>query len=193
MTQEEISALLGRPLTPVEVTNFDLYLEIAEERLSDLLCVSFTVVTEDRTFDIRENYRTVMLNVFTDINSVENDGEAVTDYTKYQWDKRNASWFNSIVLDTCLPGPLTINADWGIAPLPVDVQLLLAKLFALVSRMNAGNGNVKSKKVEDFHITFSDHTEYQQFLLDNQATIDKYSLCGEVTVQHGRVSNLYYN
>jgi hypothetical protein len=39
MTQQELEALLGRPLTPIEVTNLGLYLEIALESLEDALCI----------------------------------------------------------------------------------------------------------------------------------------------------------
>lgn len=37
--QEIMAALLGRPLAEVEKNNYDLYLEIAVERLDDLLCI----------------------------------------------------------------------------------------------------------------------------------------------------------
>lgn len=39
ITQQEMSALLGRPLSNVETDNFELYLEIAILRLDDLLCL----------------------------------------------------------------------------------------------------------------------------------------------------------
>lgn len=191
MNQTDIEELLGRPLTPIEVTNFDLYLEIAEERLKDLICTSFEEITETRIFDIRTGYKTVMTDIFTEINSVEHDGETITEYTTFQWNKRNGDWFNSIVLDDCLEGTLTINADWGFEPIPVDLRLLLAKLFVLVSKMNNNSGNVKSKEVEDFKITLSGATDYDQFVSDNWSTIEKYSLCREVNVQHGRVSDLH--
>jgi hypothetical protein len=191
MDQEQLEQLLGRPLTPIEVDNLDLYLEIAEDRLSDLLCTSIEDVTESRIFDIRKDYKTVMLDVFTEINSIEHDGVAITDYTVYQWNKRNGSWFNSIVLDKCLDGELEIDADWGFDVLPADLQLLTAKLFALVGVMNNGNGNIKTKEVEDFKVTFNESTEYDQFVSDNWSTIEKYSLCREVNVQHGYVSNIY--
>ena len=42
LTQDEVSALLGRPLTPTETTNFDLYLDIAKLRLNDLVCFDIT-------------------------------------------------------------------------------------------------------------------------------------------------------
>lgn len=40
LTSDEVEALLGRSLTSVESANFDLYLEIAEIRIEDILCTS---------------------------------------------------------------------------------------------------------------------------------------------------------
>lgn len=42
ITKQQVSALLGRSLTTVEDTNFNLYLKIAVERLEDLLCLTLT-------------------------------------------------------------------------------------------------------------------------------------------------------
>ena len=69
----------------------------------------------------------------------------------------------------------------------IDLKLLVAKLFALVGTMNTTNGNIKSKRVEDFTITFNDNTVFDQFLLDNSATINKYSICSIGDVQNGDV------
>lgn len=40
ISQEMMAGLLGRPLTPVEVENYNLYLNLAIARLDDLLCTS---------------------------------------------------------------------------------------------------------------------------------------------------------
>lgn len=40
ITKELVSQLLGRSLTSVESDNFDLYMEIAQDRLCKLLCLS---------------------------------------------------------------------------------------------------------------------------------------------------------
>lgn len=42
LTKTEIEALIGRSLTTIENTNFDLYLKIATDRLEDLLCITLT-------------------------------------------------------------------------------------------------------------------------------------------------------
>lgn len=176
-------ALLGRPLTPNEDANYPLYLKIAQERLEDLTCLNLSSETEDRIFDVREGYTTVFTDPFTKINSVTINGNAFTEYTPMQWNRRNADWYNSIVLETC-DDEVTINADWGLCS--PELQLLTARLFGLLNGENSGNGNIKSKRVEDFHIAFNDNSVYQQFLLDNQALINKYSLCNIGNIQHGR-------
>jgi hypothetical protein len=184
MNQTKMVALLQRPLSPYEVTNFQTYLKIARERLEDLTCLYLEDATEDRIYEVREGYTTVFTDPFTAINSVEINGETFTDYTPMQWNRRNASWYNSIVLETC-EDQVTINADWGLCS--PELQLLTARLFDLLSKERSGNGNVKSKKVEDFSITFNENTAYDQFLLDNQALINKFSICNIGDIQHGSV------
>ena len=39
ISQDQMAALLGRPLTTVETANYNLYLQIALLRLDDLLCI----------------------------------------------------------------------------------------------------------------------------------------------------------
>ncbi len=46
ISQDEMTALLGRPLTDVEKTNYALYLEIAVLRLDDLLCIKLEEMAE---------------------------------------------------------------------------------------------------------------------------------------------------
>lgn len=184
MSEDEIAALLGRPLMPLEVENFTEYLKIAQERLEDLTCLNLNEETEDRVFDVREGYTTVFTDPFVAINSVKINGNAVSDYTPMQWNRRKADWYNSIVLKnvTCAD-EITINADWEIAS--PELELLIARLFGLLNAESSGNNNIKSKRVNDFQITFNDNSVYQQFLIDNQALIDKYSLCNIGNIQHG--------
>jgi hypothetical protein len=199
MDQQELEAYLGRPLTSTEVDNLTLYLEIATERLEELLCSAVESIAEERTYDGREGYSTVFTDFFTEISSVTVDGRVLEtdDYSVRQWNKRQGYWFNSIVLDKRLRKDCEIVIDgvWGftVETMPRDLQLLQAKLFALVSSMNKGNGNVRSKKVEDFSISFNDNPVYNQFLLDNTATISKYSLCSIGNVKHGNVCAPYWS
>jgi len=190
--QAQLEALLGRTLTPVELSNLDLYLEIAGERLEQLICSRVTAIAEERVYDGREGYSTVFTELFTSITSVEVNGKALetSEYSKRQWDSRNGYWFNSIVLPHRLrsEAEVVINGVWGFDSdtMPSDLQLLYAKLFALVSSMNKGNGNIKSKKVEDFSITFNENTVYDQFLIDNGSTLRKYSVCNQGYVRSGK-------
>lgn len=199
-TQEELEKLLGRSLTPVEVTNLDLYLEIAEERLEQLICSRVNLIAEERTYDGRSGYSTVFTELFTEVTSVEVDGKALeaSEYSIRQWDNRNGYWFNSIVLKHRLrkEAEVVVNGSWGFdsTTMPTDLQLLFAKLFALVSSMNKGNGNVKSKKVEDFSVTFNDNSNYDQFLIDNRGTIQRYSVCNVGYVRSGSTcANPYWS
>lgn len=47
LTKQQIGALLGRSLSTVEDENFDVYLNIATERLQDLLCTTLTTPMSD--------------------------------------------------------------------------------------------------------------------------------------------------
>lgn len=184
MTQANLEAYLGRSLSALEVTNLTLYLELSQERLEDLLCINLTTATEDRTFGVRNGYQTVFTDLYTKVNSVTVGGNVITDYETRQWDRRNASWYNSIILDT-YENEVTINADWGCPS--KELQQLQARLFSLISTSNVSGGNVKRKSVEDFTIEFSETPVYNQFLTDNRALIDKFSLCSIGNIQHGNL------
>lgn len=200
MSQSELEALLGRPLTSIEATNLDLYLNIANQRLEDMLCTRLEGVNEERTFSIRSGYHTIFVDIFTEVESVVINGVTLDadDYSPRQWDKRSASWYNSIVLENLTyEDEVTITADWGFDPdgsgepistYPADLQLMLAGLFSLVSKQNTTDGRIQSKQVEDFRITFRDTTEVENLALANEATIKKYGLCGlDRGIRHGRV------
>ena len=45
-TSDEVEALLGRSLSAVETKNFDLYEELAEERLADVTCLDLAEIKE---------------------------------------------------------------------------------------------------------------------------------------------------
>lgn len=200
MNAEELSALLGRPLTPIEETNIDLYLDIATEALEDLICTYIHPVTETRTFGLREGYSTAFVDIFSEVTEVKVD-DTVIDPSKYsvrQWDKRNASWYNSLVFDkrfTFRDDEIEVTAAWGFpetsgdeSALPYDLQSLLAGLFDLVTKKNKLDPSIASKQVEDFRISFRSgvdlDTEFRSKYAD---TIAKYSLCDIPNVQHGKV------
>ena len=179
MTQAKLESLLGRSLTPNEVTNLTLYLDIATDSLEDMLCMSLTTETSTREFEAREGYSTLFTGAFTDVSEVTVD-ESVID---------ESEWFNSIVFNYPQSGTVKVTADWGFGDcMPNDLQLLLARSFDQISKSNTSQGSIQSKQVEDFRITYrNDVTQRDQFLMDNGLIIQKYSLCNIGNVQHGSV------
>ena len=191
MTKDEVSKLLGRPLTTQENANYDLYLEIAKVTLEEMLCIELEKQASNptasaRTFEVREGYSTVFTGIFTSLTEVKVDGVATTDYSTRYWDKRSNPYYNSIVLDKCNGKEVEVTGLWGFASIPNDLQMLWAQMFALVSQKRAVN-KVKSKKVEDFAVTYSDETAMESFGHDNEVIINKYSLCNVGYVKHGDV------
>jgi hypothetical protein len=192
----DLEKLLGRTLTVVETANIDLYLEIASERLESILCSTLNLDGEDtdpHEYDAREGYRSLFIDLFTEVTSVEIDGTAVesSDYSLRQWDRRSGSWYNSIVFKRPFrcDQVVEVTASWGFGEdLPVDLKLLLARLFALVSQENTQDRLVQSKQVEDFRIAFNTSSSaYDNFLEENAGIIQKYSLCSVGDIRHGRV------
>jgi len=193
MKQTEIEALLGRSLTSREVTNIKLYLDIAKQSLQDLVCLDLSCqsIEEERTYTTREGYSTLFLDmVITEVEEIKLDGVVVepTEYHLAFFDNRNGEVFNSIVFNTpfCKSEDIVINATWGFQKLPNDLQMLWAQLFANTSKRYA-TGSVKSKKVEDFTVTYGDLSDEQTFVNQNANVIRKYSLCNIGNVRHGRV------
>lgn len=198
MTQEELSNLLGRPLTTIEANNFDLYLDIAMENLEELTCTTFEFIEEERTFDVREGFSTAFVDIFTSASEVKLDDVVadVSDYHARQWDKRNSSWFNSLVFDDKLEcQELKVTAEWGFdlqsgegSDLPADLQLVLAGLFALITKKNKYDGSVSSKQVEDFRINFNADADLDdEFYQKYNKTLAKYGLCHISDLKHGKV------
>lgn len=192
MDKTNLEALLGRPLTSKEDTNLDLYIDIAKESLENLLCISLNHEEDEsdtQTYEIRCGYRTVFTDIFTEINTVKVDGVELQadEYHVAQWDKRSGTWFNSIVFEELQTAELVeIDAAWGFTTMPSDLQMLWAQLFAVVSKKYT-TGSVKSKKVEDFSITYGDLTDDQVFMQANDRTIRKYRVCDMGQIRHGRV------
>jgi hypothetical protein len=192
MNQTTMSALLGRTLTPVEVTNFNMYLKIARQSLDDLLCTNLCDDSDPRTFDAREGYSTVFTDIFTDVDEVSINGivQNTDTYSLRQWDRRNGSWYNSIVFDEKLSegDEVEVSASWGFSTMPSDLQLVLAQLFGLITKKNKFDSTVSSKQVEDFRVSINvdadlDDDFYRQY----NKTISKYSLCSIGNVTQGEI------
>lgn len=194
LTQAETVKLLNRSLSTSEVTNFKTYLKIAKLRLEDLLCMNLYEDSEIRSFETREGYRTIFTDPFTGTPVVRVDGVLKTadEYSVRQFDNLNGEWFNSIVFKKHLlreAEVVSVEADWGFDTCaPADLKLLLAKLFDFNSQVDSGN--IKSKKIEDYSVTYTDDSAFDGFIKSNQAIIDKYSICTN-TIRQGDVSTIY--
>lgn len=193
MTQADVAKWLGRSLTPTEVTNFDSYLKNAFEKIEELLCFSLSCKDYTKKFRGRDGMSTVFTGVFTEIYEVRRNDSIVTDYEEMFFDNPNGKFFNSLVFDCGLQTSdrLEVDAKWGFKTLPSDLQQLIAKYFALSSSGTASNSGIKSKRVEDFDITFDDKTAEERLISDNQSVINKYSLCNTTNVRSGKVCRIW--
>jgi len=68
--------------------------------------------------------------------------------------------------------------------------MLRAKLFGYISIEQTADNQVKSKKIEDFTVTYKDSTTYDEFINANQSTINKYSQCNIGQIDNGRVHHV---
>lgn len=186
MTKSELSAYLGRPLTPVEDTNFDLYLELAQTQLETLLCTRLGNATETRVFTVRDGYTTAFIDIFRSVSEVKIDGVITTAYEKRQWDNSTGEWFNSLVFSKPFrQQKLEVTAVWGFETYPKDLDLLLAGVFNLISQRQSYDPTIESKRVEDFHISFKETDLEAGFARQYSPIIGKYSLCHIPNIQHG--------
>lgn len=200
LDEAQMAALLGRSLTATETANFEQYLNIATEHLEELLCCEISKVAEDaepseRTFGSRDGYRSVWVDPFSSLTSVTIDGTVIDTnaYTKKQNDNFNGSWFNLIEFARRRCGEnIVVSAVWGFATVPADLEMLLAQLFNQISIDQKTDGQVKSKKIEDFSVTYKDSASMQDLLAGSSATIEKYSQCNRGYVRHGRVHSLHH-
>ena len=158
--------------------------EQAKLLVEELLCLDLTSETGERVFEPREGMRTVFTGLFSDVSSVKVDGRAVSNYHPAFFDKRNGTLFNSLVFDTPVKGEVTVTADWSADPLPADLQKLIANAEAVVSQSYSVK-ELKSKRVEDFTLTYSDLSNDEVFVKQNAVTINKYSMCNVPYILHG--------
>ena len=189
MDKTTIVKLLGRPLTSLEDSNFEQYINYTISTLENLLCWSPLVGESVRTFTSRDGYRTLWTDPFTSITDVKVAGTAVTDYKKAFNGNFNYPFFNSVVFPYPLNGKtVEITGTWGFEDLPADLGALVAEIFKMYGRTTASNmaGNVTNKRVEDFSISYGDKSEMDTLANNNSSVISKYSNCqSAIEVQHG--------
>jgi len=184
MTQDKISVLLGRPLSATETTNFNTYLDLAQNKVSDLICSGICAEGETKSFVPRHGYRTLNLPIFGQINSLKLDGVETDEYTAYQGSSLNGDWFNSVVFQQAPDcSTVEIDAEWGFYEVPSDVQKMIAEQFGIMSEAIDGD-MISRKQVEDFSIQLNG-TKSDAFAKKYTATIAKYSACTTNNVQHG--------
>jgi hypothetical protein len=189
MSQDKISALLGRPLSATETTNFSTYLSLAQGRVSDILCANICPQYEEaKTFELRDGYRTLNLPIFTEIQSITIDGSTLdpSNYSVRQGLSFNGEWFNAVVFNNAyICTQVVVTADWGFNQIPNDVQLMVAEQFGLMSD-SLDADNVTRKQVEDFSVQFNG-TKTDSFNAKYAPTINKYSCCVKGNVQSGNI------
>ena len=119
LTKEQAQSLLGRSLTTTESASFDVWEEIAEQRLANLLCVQC----------IEELY------------------------AQMAWETTD--------------------------PLPLELQLVLARMTVAIGVQNNVEIGVQRKKVEDFEITYGDDRKdyFVEVVASNGGVLQKYSQC----------------
>lgn len=191
LTKTQVEGWLGRSLTDTENAGFDKYLALAVDKFEQLTCSTLKKVTETRIFDSRDGFRSLFVGLFTTLSEVKVDGVIVTNFSPAQGDKRGSlTWYNAVLSDNKMVAGqnIAITANWGFETLPDDVAMTVAQLFALVSS-GSEEYRIKSKKIEDFSITYTDtETAFNAFISDFGGILNKYSVCGVGEVRHGRVS-----
>lgn len=189
MNQSTIQKLLGRTLSANESTNFDLYLNLTKQRLETLLGIYIGDGSEKtRVYTGRMGYTILYVDPFTSLTTVTIDGDS-QDVTTQQWDNLNGDWKNAIVFSKCLESKsISVTASFGYGScMPLDLQLLFARAFDLVTREQLGDDmRIKSKQNEDFRVTYADNvTSWDAFKIDNKSTIRNYSQKGLGQIQSG--------
>lgn len=90
-------------------------------------------------------------------------------------------------LEDLICRPLTdVLEELAAEDLPIDLKLVLARLFGCLSAENSSEYGVQSKKVEDFNISYNTDINkvYALTVQANSTTIMKYSKC--CSIRSGR-------
>lgn len=179
MRQEQIEKILGRTLTSDEQKSFEAHIKIAIEKLERLLCFRFCGESGERLYPVRFGFRSQYLDPFSSVLSVKLDGKEIKEFTLRFNESYNSSIFNCLEFKQALDGEiLTVEADWGFENMPLNLQVLVAKMFELnIKESELGSSNIKSKRIEDFSVTYKDSSLLDEFIENNRETIDYYSLC----------------
>jgi hypothetical protein len=104
MKKEQVAKLLNRSLTSGEVSNFDMYIKIAIERLEQLVCFRFCDKGGSRTYLCRFGYSSLYIDPCSTVKTVTVDGVATTDYVLRQNDRYDGDWLNVIEFSNKMTG-----------------------------------------------------------------------------------------
>ena len=191
LDKDTLEELLGRSLTSSEDSNLQQYINYIETTLANLLCWSPLKGASVASYEARDGFRTLWTDPFTSITEVKVDGTAVTDYKLAFNGNKNYPFYNSIIFPRPLEGQtVELTGTWGFDDLPADLGSLVAEIFKMYGRVTSNNvsGNVKSKSVEDFSITYGDTTELDTLEANFAPIISKYSNCQAGDVQFGETN-----
>ncbi len=196
MDINSITAYLGRPLTEYETMNFDSLMNQAVARLEDLLGTPLVQVKGERVFAVRQGFCTIWTDIFTEVKSVNMNGEALSEnyFASARNDARGMlDWFNSIIL-SAKPSEreldVTIDATWGFdlksaEALPEDLKTLIAARFNAMSQDKKFDPTIASEQIEDYRVSYATAcTPFDAFVASNTLTIQKYS-----QTKHGGLRN----
>ena len=185
ISQTDFEKLLGRTLTSTEASNFEQHLNATIANLENLLGWSLLGEAGERVYKSRRRYHTLWTDPFTEINSVTVDGTAETDYTPIFNDSYNSPFYNGLEFDYPLDGSkVVIDATWGFTGIPADLGQLIVALWSMAQRLPTEQGNVRSKSIEDFSVTYTEDGEYNSIITTYSGVIAKYALDSS-QIQHG--------
>lgn len=204
LSEAKLAEILNRPLTTNESGNYTKLATQAAGHMSLLLCGSTTYEADaERTYEVREGYRTIFTDPFTGTATVTIGG-STTDADKYTLRLGDAivggsGVKNAVVFKKHLTRGtelVTIRANFGFndTTMPVELQGMFADLFVKADRDAASIGQraVKSKRIDDYSVTYADE-DVDTFKASYAAVLSKYAACGSGAVRHGTVRPFYYN
>lgn len=193
--KDKLEKLLGKTISVNAGHGLEEHLSVTESYLELMICslVSGSEETQALTFKTRNGYSAVNTPIFRGEPTIKVDGVTVSS-SKYELvatgTKLPTEWYNSIVFnDRKLYGnKVKVTALWGFEALPDDLALVFAGIFDVITTTGENNTNIKSKKVEDFAVTFVDlESALDDVKRKYSIILSKYSCCDEINFESGDV------
>lgn len=196
ISKEDMAALLDRPLTSGEDSNYNAVLATAKSTLESILGIKLDG-SGTRIYLPRTMYSQLWTDPFVGMATVAVvDADGTTDITSTPayYDDLNAPWFNSVILDSLMGNKkIAVTANWGFGDeLPIDLKALWASLFGLVTEAAASEatGAITSEQILTHKVTYaaSSSDAIQRWSESNTTTIARYA--GHKNVIYGGDSAL---